>query len=101
VLQYRNLNVIHLRWEDRTLVISNMLTSAYKGGGLRAWKQGTSGQAKEYFLYDGAQVVAELDPTGKVVHAYGFGPNGLAQRYYPNTTGNDFYINYTFDCAVY
>lgn len=75
---------------------SNVLAS-YRSDGLRATKtitvNGNVG-APTYFLYDGTRVLCELDASGNVTAAYGYGGAGLAQRY---SAGTGLYTAYTFD----
>ncbi|MCC7495831.1 MAG: RHS repeat-associated core domain-containing protein [Fimbriimonadaceae bacterium] len=47
---------------------------AYHGDGLRAWKEGAT---RTYFLYDGINVVCELDAVGDLLAASTFGAAGL------------------------
>lgn len=86
--------------ENRMTAYDNLLTAAYTGEGLRAWKQNSSG-VRTYFLYDGmagTTPVCELDQSGSVVAASTFGPTGLLSRH--TSIGSVFY---TFDpqgCVV-
>jgi hypothetical protein len=68
------------------------LTAAYTGDGLRAWKAVNG--VRTYFLYDGDDVVCELDQNGNPVNTYGYGANGLMQRYLHNIGQH---ISYVFD----
>jgi len=53
----------------------NVLTAGYTGDGLRAWKQTATG--RRYYLYDGEELVCELDAAGNVAAPVLFGANGL------------------------
>ena len=68
------------------------ITMAYRADGLRAWRE--VGGSKTYFLYDGNDLVSELDSLGKRTCSYVFGPNGLAQarRY-----ASPLYEDYIYD----
>ncbi|GIV20399.1 MAG: hypothetical protein KatS3mg023_2150 [Armatimonadota bacterium] len=61
--------------ENRMTAYGNILTAGYNGDGLRAWKQTASG--RRYALYDGEELVCELDASGNVVAPVVFGANGL------------------------
>ncbi|GIV14857.1 MAG: hypothetical protein KatS3mg022_0292 [Armatimonadota bacterium] len=61
--------------ENRMTAYGNVLTAGYNGDGLRAWKQTASG--RRYYLYDGEELVCELDASGNVVAPVVFGANGL------------------------
>lgn len=54
------------------------MTMAYRADGLRAWKE-TATFGRKYFLYDGDQIICELDGQGNFAWSYGYGPNGLSQ----------------------
>jgi RHS repeat-associated protein len=45
---------------------SNAWTAGYNGDGLRVWKQTASG--RRYYLYDGEELVCELNEAGNAVH---------------------------------
>ncbi|MGQ9881033.1 MAG: hypothetical protein ACUVSV_09260 [Armatimonadota bacterium] len=62
--------------ENRLVAYGGVLTAGYNGDGLRAWKQTALG--RRYFLYDGEDLVCELDTGGNVVASMVFGANGLA-----------------------
>jgi len=66
----------------------------YRGDGMRAWKE-TAQWGRTYLIYDGDKVVCELDSSGNVLCAYGYGPNGLASRYMPGDSPQVRY--YTYD----
>ncbi len=53
--------------------------NAYRGDGLRAWKQNDTG-ARTYYLYDGSLPVCELDGSANVVAQTMFGAQGLVSR---------------------
>ncbi|GBC94857.1 tRNA3(Ser)-specific nuclease WapA [bacterium HR16] len=61
--------------ENRMTAYGSILTAGYNGDGLRAWKQTASG--RRYYLYDGEELVCELDASGNVVAPVVFGANGL------------------------
>ncbi len=61
--------------ENRMTAYGNILTAGYNGDGLRAWKQTASG--RRYYLYDGEELVCELDAAGNVATPVVFGANGL------------------------
>jgi len=80
--------------ENKMTSFGTALTAGYMGGGLRAWKESSSGRT--YFLYSGDLPVCELDSTGNVIAINTFGPTGLLARREGNPTqGNDKF--YTFD----
>ncbi len=64
-------------------------TDGYDGGGLRTWKQTSSG--KLYFLYDGTQPVVEEYSNGNLSALNTFGVDGLVSSSRPKIT------LYTFD----
>ncbi len=66
------------------------MTVGYRADGLRAWKETSSGRI--YFLYDGYDLVCELDSLGNVVSANTWGANGLVSRH-----ENSDSVFYTFD----
>ncbi|MCC7492418.1 MAG: hypothetical protein IT204_08740 [Fimbriimonadaceae bacterium] len=68
-----------LTWdvENRMTAHGTALEAAYRGDGLRAWKEGAT---RTYFLYDGINVVCELDAAGDLVAASTFGAAGLLSR---------------------
>jgi RHS repeat-associated protein len=61
--------------ENRMTAYGNILTAGYNGDGLRAWKQTASG--RRYYLYDGEELVCEMDAGGNPVAGVVFGANGL------------------------
>ena len=61
--------------ENRMTAYGNILTAGYNGDGLRAWKQTAVG--RWYYLYDGEELVCELDAAGNVVAPVVFAANGL------------------------
>ncbi|GIV15382.1 MAG: hypothetical protein KatS3mg022_0817 [Armatimonadota bacterium] len=61
--------------ENRMTAYGSILTAGYNGDGLRVWKQTASG--RRYYLYDGEELVCELDAAGNVVAPVVFGANGL------------------------
>jgi hypothetical protein len=65
--------------ENRLTAVGTVFTAGYRGDGLRAWKQGSTG-GKTYYLYDGTRPVLELDGTGAVLTVNSFGANGLTSR---------------------
>ena len=74
---------------------TNEFTAGYRPDGLRAWKQvGTASTARTYFLYDSGHVFAELDSTGALTSAYGWGAAGLVER---RAVSSSLTYGYTFD----
>jgi RHS repeat-associated protein len=71
--------------ENRLTAYGSALTNGYRGDGLRAWKQ-PSGGSKTYFLYDGTEVVCELDSSGNLAAHSTFGAGGLISRRVGSTT---------------
>jgi RHS repeat-associated protein len=61
--------------ENRMTAYGNILTAGYNGDGLRAWKQTASG--RRYYLYDGEELVCEMDAAGNAVAGVVFGANGV------------------------
>lgn len=55
-----------------------VMTAGYTADGLRAWKE-TNGQ-RQYFLYDGTQLICELNADGDVTSYNTWGPTGLLAR---------------------
>ncbi|MCC7494279.1 MAG: hypothetical protein IT204_18120, partial [Fimbriimonadaceae bacterium] len=68
-----------LTWdvENRMTAHGTALEAAYRGDGLRAWKEGAT---RTYFLYDGINVVCELDAVGDLLASSTFGAAGLLSR---------------------
>jgi len=64
--------------ENRMTSFGAVLTAAYNGDGLRAWKQNSTGRT--YFLYDGVVPEVELDANGNVIATNTFGTAGLVSR---------------------
>lgn len=64
--------------ENRLMSQGTVLTAGYRGDGLRAKKQTSSGIT--YFLYDGTNPVVELDATGSVIATNTFSSRGLLSR---------------------
>jgi RHS repeat-associated protein len=81
--------------EDRLTGVAGILTAGYREDGLRAWKQNNQG-VRTYFLYDGDTLACELDASGNVTAAYGFGAAGLAQIYYPQLP-TPLHCSFSFD----
>ncbi len=48
--------------ENRLTSVGTVMTAGYRADGLRAWKETSSGRI--YFLYDGYDLVCELDSLG-------------------------------------
>lgn len=61
----------------------------YNEDGLRAWKQSSSGRT--YFLYDGTDLVCEMNASGSVTATNTFGPYGLVSRRTAGASGSTFY----------
>jgi RHS repeat-associated protein len=64
--------------ENRMTAYGSVLTAGYTAGGLRAWKQNSSGRT--YFLYDGILPVIEMNSSGTVTATNTFGGSGLVSR---------------------
>lgn len=73
-----NGNALTFDPENRMTGFGGVLTSGYRGDGVRAWKQTSAGRT--YFIYDGTAPVVELDATGAVVATNTFGATGLISR---------------------
>jgi hypothetical protein len=69
--------------EDNLTEIAGRLRAAYKGNGLRAWKENLLGGTPQrtYFVYADGKVICELNSSGQVVNTYVYGATGLAMRY--------------------
>ncbi|NUQ11433.1 MAG: RHS repeat-associated core domain-containing protein, partial [Gemmatimonadaceae bacterium] len=69
-----------LTWdvENRLTAYGSALTAGYRGDGLRAWKD--DGTTRTYFLYDGINVLCELDSSGTVIASTTHGAHGLLSR---------------------
>ena len=65
--------------ENRMTAYGTSLTAGYNGDGLRAWKQDSLGN-RTYFVYDGTNVIGELNATGNLGVVYTWGANGLLSR---------------------
>ncbi len=76
--------------ENRLTSVGTVMTAGYRADGLRAWKETSAGRT--YFLYDGYDIVCELDNAGNVTAANTWGANGLISR---RAGGNSTF--YTFD----
>jgi RHS repeat-associated protein len=66
--------------ENRVTSINTGFWAGYGPDGSRVWKSAGSSAPKTYFLYDGADPVAELDSTGAVTAIDVFAPDGLVGR---------------------
>lgn len=80
-------------YEDRVTSVGGALTAAYRADGLRAWKN-VPPYGPIYFIYDGDRVVCEINSSGSMINDYGYGANGLVQRYSYDASQ---YYGYTFD----
>jgi uncharacterized protein RhaS with RHS repeats len=76
--------------ENRLTAHGSTLTAGYRGDGLRASKQTSSGTS--YFLYDGSNPVVELDASGSVSATNSFSPRGVVSRRVSSVS-----VLYTFD----
>ena len=56
----------------------SVMTAGYRADGLRAWKQNSSGTT--YYLYDGDELVEEVNSSGSPISKMTWGPNGLLGR---------------------
>ena len=68
--------------ENRMTAFGTALTAGYRGDSLRAWKEVPVGEStvRTYFLYDGAQLIHEMDADGNIIATNTWGVNGLAIR---------------------
>jgi RHS repeat-associated protein len=64
--------------ENRMTAYGSAMTAGYDGVGLRAWK--TAGGTTTYFLYDGTNLLCELNASGTVLATNTWGANGLVSR---------------------
>ena len=78
--------------ENRMTAYGTSLTAGYMGDSLRAWKQDSLGN-RTYFVYDGTNVIGELNATGNLGVVYTWGANGLLSRH-TSSTGT---LYYTYD----
>ena len=76
--------------ENRMTAYGSLMTAGYNGDGPRAWKQTAAGRT--YFLYDGSDLICELDSSGAVTAVNTIGATGLLSRH--TASGSTFY---TFD----
>ncbi len=76
--------------ENRLTAHGSTLTAGYRGDGLRASKQTSSGTT--YFLYDGSNPIVELDASGSVSATNSFSPRGVVSRRVSSVS-----VLYTFD----
>ena len=83
-------NTLTFDAENRMTSYGSVMTAGYTGDDLRAWKTTSSGTT--YYLYDGTQVVCELDGSGAVTGNNTLGANGLISRRVGSTS-----TFYTFD----
>ncbi|HEY3377485.1 MAG TPA: RHS repeat-associated core domain-containing protein [Armatimonadota bacterium] len=70
---------------------NTVFTAGYTAEGLRAWKAGADG-VKTHFLYNGTQLLCELDDTGTVTHFTVWGPSGLLARATPLARQQSWYL---------
>ena len=70
---------------------NTLLSADYSCDGLRAWKAGADGK-KTYFLYNGTQLLCELDANGAVTCYNVWGPTGLLSRIHPLTQQQTWYL---------
>jgi RHS repeat-associated protein len=61
----------------------------------RAWKQNSAG-VRTYFLYDGDQIICEMDGSGNITQTNTWGAAGLVMRHTGNGVGTNSKY-YTFD----
>ena len=95
------MNLIDLTFDPENRLTASLecpITSyGYDGDGLRAWKSSPNfftGPTKTYFLYDGDDPLLEMNSSGNVIAANGYGADGPRSRYNP---GNQTTTYYTFD----
>jgi len=75
--------------QDNLTLINGRLSASYRSDGLRASKLDPSSGNRQWFLYDGSELLCELDSTGNVTAWNLWGANGLAAR----ETGGTAYNN--------
>lgn len=75
---------------NRLTSFGTAMTAGYRTDRLRAWKQASG--TTTYFLYDGNELLCELDSSGNVIRTYTNGADGLVSS---NTAAGS--IFYTFD----
>jgi RHS repeat-associated protein len=63
---------------NRMTAYGNALTEGYNGNGLRAWK--TASGTTTYYLYDGTDLLCEMNASGNVTATNTWGANGLVSR---------------------
>lgn len=74
--------------ENRMTSYGSSMTAGYLAGGLRAWKQSSTGRT--YFLYaDGVIPICELDSSGNVTAVNSMWSSGLLSRH--TSIGSTFY----------
>ena len=71
-----------------------LIKAGYRWDGKRAWKENASG-TRTYFLYNGDQVIAEMDSSGNVKSTFTWGATGLLGR--RSDTGTERW--YTWDMS--
>lgn len=64
--------------ENRMTAYGSVQTAGYNGNGLRAWK--TAGGTTTYYLYDGSDLLCEMNAGGTVLATNTWGANGLVSR---------------------
>ena len=79
---------------NEATAFGSALSAGYRGDGLRAWKENSSG-SRTYYLYDGTTPIVELNGAGAVAVVNTFGANGLLSRTNVGIGGATVY--YTFD----
>ncbi len=68
--------------ENRLTAHGSAMYAGYNGNGLRSWKDNdnTAGNGRTYFLYDGADLLCELNASGTVLATNTWGADGLVSR---------------------
>jgi RHS repeat-associated protein len=96
-LQYAATNKLFLTWDSEyrlTAVATGTVAAVVERNGYdalnrRAWSYGLDGTTTNFFVYSGADLIADLDRTGGLRRAYLYGPgidNILAMTVYTGTT---------------
>jgi hypothetical protein len=93
---YAGVNGITYNADFQVTLLPGMLSANYDGLGQRAYKTNIKYPSigTTYFLYDGDNVVAELDTNGHFIGGYGYGAGGLRQRYGVSMQG---WYEYSYD----
>ena len=71
-------NTLTFDAENRMTAFGSVMTAGYCADGLRAWKQNSSGTT--YYLYDGDELVEEVNSSGSPISKMTWGRTGLLAR---------------------